>query len=261
MTTNSTHTETPIVGLNADLGESFGAWKMGMDEALLQIVDSANIACGFHAGDPLVMRRTIQAAKANNVDIGAHPSFPDLQGFGRRNMIMAPDELEAAIIYQIAALDGMAKAEGARVVHVKAHGALNNMAAADYALAQVVARAIHAYDPSLVLLSPALSQLSRAGKEQGLRVAEEAFADRAYEEDGSLVSRSKPGAMIHGAEASLAHVKRMLESGGLISASGKVLSTPIHSICVHGDGPDAVNTARLLRDSLRAEGYTLKGLA
>src|SRR5690606_29729868 len=199
---------TPTVGLNADLGESFGPWKMGMDEALLSIIDSANIACGFHGGDPLVMRNTIRTAKANNVDIGAHPSFPDLQGFGRRNMVMPADELEAAIIYQIAALDGMAKAEGTRVVHVKAHGALNNMASADHALATVVARAIHAYDPSLVLLAPALSQLSVAGKEFGLRVAEEAFADRAYEEDGSLVSRSKPGAMIHGAEASLAHVKR-----------------------------------------------------
>lgn len=261
MTTNNNATGKPSVGLNADLGESYGAWTMGMDEELLQIVNSANIACGFHAGDPLVMRRTIRAAKAANVDIGAHPSFPDLVGFGRRNMVMAPDELEAAILYQIAALDGMAKAEGTRVVHVKAHGALNNMAAADAALAEVVVRAIRTYDPKLVLLSPALSELSRVGREQGLQVAEEAFADRAYEEDGKLVARSKPNSMIHGANASLAHVRTMLDSKGLVSASGKVLPTPIHSICVHGDGPDAVNTARLLRDSLLAEGYTLKGLA
>lgn len=245
------------INLNADLGESFGAWSMGADEALLDVVASANIACGFHAGDPLVMRRTVAAAAARGVSIGAHPAFPDLQGFGRRRMDIPPAELEAMLLYQIGALQAMAAAEGTRVSHVKPHGALNNMACADRALADCIARAVRAADRELVLLAPAHSQLVTAGEAAGLRVILEVFADRAYQDDGQLVPRSQPGAMIHGAEASLAHVRRMIEEQAIVSLSGKRLPTPVHSICVHGDNAGAVASASHIRRGLTAAGYTI----
>lgn len=245
------------INLNADLGESFGAWTMGNDGELLRIVGSANLACGFHGGDPLVMRETLRQARAKQVSVGAHPSYPDLQGFGRRPMKMAPDELEAALLYQLAALDGMSRCEGWPVTHVKPHGALNNTACTDRAVAETVVRAIVAYDRDLILLAPALSQLVEAGRAAGLRVVEEVFADRAYQDDGQLVPRGQPGAMIDGAEASLAHVVRMLEAGALVSRDGVRLPTAIGSICVHGDGAEAVATARHLRDGLTALGYEL----
>lgn len=249
------------INLNADLGESFGAWSMGADNDLLDVVGSANIACGFHAGDPAVMRATVRAAAARGVSIGAHPSFPDLQGFGRRRMDIAAAELEAMIIYQIGALQALATAEGARVSHVKPHGALNNMACADAGLAAVVVQAVAAVDRRLILLAPACSQLALAGQAAGLPVALEIFADRAYLDDGQLVPRSQPGAMIHGAEAALAHVLAMLAAGGLVSLSGKVLPTAISSICVHGDGPQAVASAKVIRQGLAAAGYPLQSLA
>jgi UPF0271 protein len=249
------------VNLNADLGESFGAWKMGSDQAMLSIVNSANIACGFHAGDPLVMRQTVRAAIAAGVEIGAHPSYPDLQGFGRRRMDIPADELEAILLYQIAALDGIARTEGARVVHVKVHGALNNMACDDPAIADVVAQAVRRYDETLVLLAPAQSCLSAAGYQAGLKVAEEIYADRAYTDKGQLVPRSQPGSMVHGAQASVAHVQSMLDANALISVTGKQIPTPISSICVHGDGPEAVETAAALRKALTARSCVLQGLA
>ena len=248
------------INLNADLGESFGAWNMGSDRELMRSIDSANIACGFHAGDPLVMRDTLRLAKAAGVSVGAHPSFPDLQGFGRRPMQMKPDELEAALVYQIAALAGMAQGEGMRVGHVKIHGALSNMACADLELARTVVRAVTAFDSGLILLAPALSELCVAGREADLLVIDEIFADRAYLDDGQLVPRSRPDAMIHGAEASFAHVAAMLEAGALISVSGKRLATPIGSICVHGDGPEAVATAAHLRRELERAGWQLRSL-
>ena len=244
------------INLNADLGESFGAWQMGNDPALLDLVGSANVACGFHAGDPLVMRQTVRAARERGVSIGAHPSFPDLQGFGRRRMDIPAAELSAMLIYQIGALQALAAVEGHAVSHVKPHGALNNMACADAQLADVVARAVAAVSRDLILLAPAHSQLALAGTRAGLRVGLEVFADRAYQDDGQLVPRSQPGAMIHGAEASLAHVLRMLDAGGLVSQNGKVLSTAIHSICVHGDGPEAIASAQHIRDGLKSVGYT-----
>ncbi|WHZ10553.1 MAG: Lactam utilization protein LamB [Burkholderiaceae bacterium] len=249
------------VNLNADLGESFGAWTMGSDRELLRSVNSANVACGFHAGDPLVMRNTLRLAKAAGVSVGAHPSFPDLQGFGRRRMQLDPAELEAVLIYQIAALDGMARTEGLRIGHVKAHGALSNMACADPALARTVARAVAAYDARLILLAPALSCLCSAGREAGLAVAEEIFADRAYLDDGQLVPRSRPDAMIHGAAQSLAHVEAMLAEQAIISVTGRRLPTAIGSICVHGDGPDAVATAAHLHAQLEHKGYRLQPLS
>ncbi len=243
------------INLNADLGESFGAWNMGADAAMLEIVTAANVACGFHAGDPLVMERTVAMAKRCGVSIGAHPSFPDLQGFGRRRMDIPPNELEAMLIYQIGALAAIARAQGVAVTHVKPHGALNNMACVDKALADIVARAVHRLDPALILLAPALSQLACAGRDIGLPVVEEVFADRAYMDDGTLVPRSRPGATIHGAEACLAHVRRMLDAGAIVSAGGRFLPVPVQSICVHGDNADAVATARAIRQGLESAGY------
>ncbi len=245
------------LNLNSDLGESFGAWGMGDDHAMLGIVNSANVACGYHAGDPLVMIRTVGLARQNGVSIGAHPSFPDLQGFGRRRMEVPASELEAMIIYQIGALDACARAQGAKVTHVKAHGALSNVASADRKVADVVATAVHRLDRSLILLAPAASQIALAGREIGVPVVEEIFADRAYLDDGNLVPRSRPDAMVHGAAASLAHVMRMVEERALISINGKRIPVDPQSICVHGDNADAVATARALRDGLVNAGYAL----
>ncbi len=250
---------TPI-NLNADLGESFGAWTMGSDAQLLQVIASANIACGFHAGDPVVMRETVHLALANGVSLGAHPAFPDLQGFGRRVMQLSPKELEATLLYQVGALQAMAAAEGGRVTHVKPHGALSNMACADEAMAATVVRAVKALDPQLILLAPALSALERAGEAAGLRVAREVFADRSYQADGQLTPRSLPGAVLHDAADCVRHVQRMLDAGGIVTADGQRLPTPIHSICVHGDGPAAVAAAQAIRAALETAGHRLAGL-
>ena len=251
---------TKTINLNADLGESFGAWKMGEDEALLQVVRSANIACGFHAGDPLVMRHTVRTALAAGVSLGAHPAYPDLQGFGRRPMKMAPAELEAMVIYQVGALAGMAAAEGGRVTHVKPHGALNNQACEDAALADAVARAVKAIDSGLILLAPVLSELYFAGERIGLKVAGEVFADRAYTDAGTLVPRGRPGAVIHDHDKLVGHVLRMLDAGGVVSQSGKVLPGAMDSICVHGDTLGAVESARQLRVALEVRGWHLQTL-
>lgn len=246
-----------LLNLNADLGESFGAWSMGSDEAMLGIVKSANIACGFHAGDPLVMLKTSALAGKNGVSIGAHPAYPDLQGFGRRRMEIPLPELEAMLIYQIGALTACAHVQGQRVTHVKPHGALSNVACADRKVADAVARAVKRLDPTMVLLAPAASQLIFAGRDLGLPVVEEIFADRAYLDDGNLVPRSQPGAMIHGAENSLKHVMRMVEERALISINGKRLPVNPQSICVHGDNADAVATAQAIGDGLVKAGYAL----
>ena len=245
------------LNLNADLGESFGPWKMGSDAAMLRIVNSANVACGYHAGDPPVMLKTVALARDGGVSVGAHPGFPDLQGFGRRRMDIPADELEAMLICQIGALDACARAQGLRVTHVKPHGALSNIACADRKVADVVARAVQRLDPTLILLAPAASQMVLAGRERGLPVVEEIFADRAYLDDGNLVPRSQPGAMVHGAEASLAHVMRMVEEQALVSINGKRIPVEPQSICVHGDNAEAVATAQALRDGLTRAGYLL----
>ncbi len=252
------------INLNADLGESFGAWSMGRDGDMLQLVDSANIACGFHAGDPMVMRQTVAIAKRQGVSIGAHPSFPDLQGFGRRRIDMAPVEVEAMVIYQIGALQGIAAAEQHRVTHVKPHGALNNLACENLDLARCIARAVRAAGSELILLAPALSALVQAGREAGLAVVEEIFADRQYTDEGNLVPRSHPQAMVHGAEASVRYVMAILDGAALVSIHGKRLPCAAGSICVHGDNAEAVATAAAVREALRAAGYslcTLPGLA
>jgi UPF0271 protein len=248
---------TITVNLNADLGEGFGAYDIGDDAAMLDIVASANIACGFHAGDPVVMTRTVRSALARGVSLGAHPSYPDLQGFGRRPLRMAPAEVEAMVAYQIGALAGIAAACGGKITHVKAHGALNNMAAVDEALALAIGRAIKGVDASLVYLASAGSQMAKAGRALDLLTAEEVFADRAYDDDGNLVPRGQPGAMIHDPVVAAANVLRMLEEGVILSVTGKRIPCTVHSVCVHGDEPSAVAMASNLRRTLEAKGVRI----
>ena len=249
------------INLNSDLGEAFGAWPMGDDPAMLDIVASANIACGFHAGDPLVMTRTVRAAQAKGVGIGAHPSYPDLQGFGRRPMALSVAEIEAITTYQIGALIGIAAACGATVGHVKPHGALSNLAAVDAEVALAVARAIKAVDAGLIFLAPTGSAMVAAGQSLGLAVAEEVFADRNYDDDGNLVPRSHPRAMIGDAAEAAANVLRMVKAGTLRSINGKEITCRAQSVSVHGDDPDAVALARSLRRELAAAGVAVVPLA
>ena len=251
---------THRINLNADLGESFGAWKMGDDTALLQVVKSANVACGFHAGDPTVMQATVRQAIAQGVSIGAHPSYPDLQGFGRRVMHMSAKDLEATLLYQIGALQAIALAEGGRVTHVKPHGALHNVACADEAVASTVVKALHKLDSNLILLAPAYSTLAKAAEDAGQPVRYEVFADRTYLDDGQLTPRSREGALIHDSHACVAHVLRMLNAHAIVTANGRHLPCRIDSICVHGDGPEAVATAQAIRVALEAAGYAVEPL-
>lgn len=224
-----------VINLNADMGESFGRYRLGNDEALIRVVKSANIACGFHAGDPNVMADAVALAVRHDVSVGAHPSFHDLHGFGRRVMHVAPREVENLVAYQIGALQAIAAAAGTRVTHVKPHGALNNMAHKDRAYADAIARAIRSVDASLVYVANALSEMVKAGHDAGLRVAEEAYADRTYEDDGQMTSRLKPDAMITDPEAAVRQVMTFLEAGGIVTRSGRVLPTPLRTFCAHGD--------------------------
>jgi UPF0271 protein len=248
---------TRRLNLNSDLGESFGPWKMGSDAAMLRIVNSANVACGYHAGDPAVMLKTVALARDNGVSVGAHPGYPDLQGFGRRRMDIPADELEAMLICQIGALQACCRVQGARLTHVKAHGALYNAAGTDRKVAEVIVRAVQRADPQLILLAAAASLSVQTARERGLPVVEEVFADRAYLDDGNLVPRTQAGAMIHGAEASLAHVMRMVEEQALVSINGKRIPVKPESICVHGDNAEAVATAEALRNGLTRAGCQL----
>src|SRR5688500_16529765 len=212
------------IDLNADLGESFGPWRMGQDEALMASITSAHVACGFHAGDPSVMRQTSRLAKAHGVAVGAHPGFPDLAGFGRREMQISPAEIEDLVLYQVAALAGVAAAEGVRLQHVKAHGALYNMAARDAAIAGAIARAVAAFDPLLILFGLPSSELLREGKKAGLEVAAEIFADRTYEPDGSLTSRRTPGSVIHDATAVVARAVQMVQTRSVQATNGSSIA-------------------------------------
>ncbi len=245
------------INLNSDMGEGFGAYRIGNDNLLLKVVTSANVASGFHAGDPWVMTETMNMARAEGVSIGAHPSFPDLQGFGRRVMHIEPDELKAITLYQIGALDGIARAAGLRVTHTKPHGALNNMACEDAVIAKSIAEAVRAYDPEMILLAPVFSELAKAGREADLPVALEVFADRAYTEEGHLLSRRHEGAVLHEPEDCVANVRRMVEQGGVVSINGKFLPTPFHSICVHGDNALAADSAARVRRCLEDLGCSL----
>ncbi|MCS6778748.1 MAG: 5-oxoprolinase subunit PxpA [Geminicoccaceae bacterium] len=247
------------VDLNSDLGESFGAWKMGEDEAMLGIVSSANVACGFHAGDPLVMWETCRLAKANGVAVGAHPSFLDLWGFGRRPIQgERPQDIMRQCVYQIGALQAVAAAVGHRVTHVKPHGSLGNMAAEDDGLALAVAEATALCGRELVLVAMPGSALERAGERKGLRVAREVFADRAYDDRGMLVSRKLPGAVLHDAEEAARRILRMLEEQAITSQSGKKIPARIDTICVHGDNPAAVAMARAIRAALERANVAIR---
>jgi UPF0271 protein len=248
------------IDLNSDLGESFGPWPMGQDAALMASISSANVACGFHAGDPTSMRTTIALAKRSGVAIGAHPGFPDLVGFGRREMTVAPAEVEDLVLYQVSALSGMAAAQGMTLQHVKAHGALYNMACRDRALAEAIARAVAALDSSLILFGLPKSELLMAGERAGLRVAGEVFADRAYERDGSLASRRKPGSVIHDPAAVVERAVRMVRDHQVVALDGSVIALDADTICLHGDTPGAADLARAVRAGLEAAGITVASL-
>jgi len=245
------------IDLNSDLGESFGAWRMGNDTALLAIVSSANIACGFHGGDPDIMRGTVAMAVEHDVAIGAHVSLPDLQGFGRREMAVTPNEAYALTLYQIGALHGFAQAAGTRLRHVKPHGALYNMAARDVKLAAAIARAVRDFDPALCLFGLANSALIDAGKAMNLPVAAEAFADRRYRADGSLQPRREPDAMIQESDEAIAQAMGMAREGRVRAVDGSVVALQADTLCVHGDGNHAVDFARELRAALEAAGIGL----
>ena len=246
------------IDLNSDLGESFGPWPMGQDDELMRSITSANVACGFHAGDPGVMRRTIALALQHGVAVGAHPGFPDLVGFGRRELQASAQEIEDFVLYQVSALAGLAAAAGVRLQHVKAHGALYNMAARDRDVAAAVARGTAAFDRELVLFGLPNSELLREGQKAGLRVAAEVFADRAYEPDGSLASRRKPGSVLHNDDAVVARAVRMARSGEVMATDGSVIQVKADTICVHGDTPGAADLARRVRSGLEAAGIRVQ---
>jgi len=249
------------IDLNADAGESFGVYQLGNDEALLRSVTSVNIACGCHAGDAGVMRRTVRMAVEAGVTIGAHPGFPDLQGFGRRELNMAAREVEDLVLYQVAALAGIAAAEGTRLRHVKPHGALYNMAAQDGELASAVAAAVAAFDRSLVMVGPPGSQLVSVAARVGLKVAAEAFADRAYRADGSLVPRHVSGAVIDDPTTVIQRALRLVRAGEVMAADGVVVSLKPDTICVHGDTPQAATIAARLRRGLTDAGVLVAPLS
>ena len=240
--------------LNSDLGESLGAWRMGDDDAMLGIVSSANVACGFHAGDPLIMTRTVRTALARGVEVGAHVGFPDVQGFGRRVMQLDTEELAAMVTYQLGALAGIARAAGHRMTHMSFHGALGNMAAADAALAQPLVRAVAAFDPALIISSSSSRAIEDAAAASGLRVATTFLADRAIGDDGLLVPRKLPGAVIHEPAAVLERVRLLLAEGVVITHTGQRLALRPHSILVHGDTPGAVTLARAVRQAVEQAG-------
>jgi 5-oxoprolinase (ATP-hydrolysing) subunit A len=246
--------------MNCDMGESFGPWTMGADDQVMPNITSANVACGAHAGDPRVMRRTVRAAKAHGVSVGAHPGFADLQGFGRREIRADPSEVEDSLIAQIGALAAIARAEGVPLRHVKAHGALYNMAARDRALADAIARAVMAFDPSLIMFGLPKSPMIDAGMAAGLRVAAEGFADRSYEPDGSLTPRSRPGAVIHDAAVVVERAVRMARDGVVLTPGGKEIPLAVDTICVHGDTPGAPELTKRIRAGLEAAGIQVKHL-
>jgi 5-oxoprolinase (ATP-hydrolysing) subunit A len=245
------------IDLNADLGEGYGRWSIGDDAALLGLVSSANIACGFHAGDPLIMQHVVERAKAAGVDVGAHVGFPDLQGFGRRVMQVDIPDLLAMVTYQLGALSGIARVAGCRMSHMSFHGALGNMAAVDAALAWPLVRAVAAFDPDLIVVSSTSAAIEAAAAAAGLRVATTFLADRAYDDRGLLVSRKLPGAVIHDPSAVLERVMRLLREGHVVTANGAKLPIKAQSILLHGDTPGAIELAKSIRTAVEAAGGTI----
>ena len=249
------------VDLNCDMGEGFGPYKMGNDEEILDYVTSANIACGFHAGDPSTMRKTVKLALEKGVGIGAHPGFQDLSGFGRRNMAVSQREAYDIVVYQIGALNGFIKAEGGRMQHVKPHGALYNQAARDKDLSEAIAEAVYAVNPDLILFGLSGSELVKAGKKAGLRTAEEVFADRTYQADGSLSNRKEANALIEKEDIAIQQAVRMIKEGVVISTDGSSVPIVANTICIHGDGINALPFARSISMKLSTSGIALKKIS
>ena len=249
------------VDLNSDMGEGFGAWRIGDDAAILKIVTSANVACGFHAGDPEVMARTFATAKANGVAVGAHPGYADLAGFGRRVIPHSAGEIERLVAYQIGAAMALSTYAGHPITYVKAHGALGNLTQTDAEVAGAVSRAIKAVDPRLMCLAIALGHQDRIARDMGLTVMSEIFADRAYTPEGHLVSRALPGAVIHDPAEAAARVVRMVRAGAIETVAGTSLPTPVDSICVHSDTPTSIGIAGAVRQGLEAAGFVLRRFA
>jgi 5-oxoprolinase (ATP-hydrolysing) subunit A len=245
------------VDLNCDMGESFGAWSMGADAAILPHVTSVNIACGFHAGDPSVMRATVHAAAALGLAIGAHPGLPDLLGFGRRSMAVSPAEAYDMVVYQVGAMQAVARAAGTTLAHVKPHGALYNMAAADDALADAIARAVRDVDAALVLVGLSGSNSIDAGVRLGLRTAREVFADRHYRANGSLVPRSSPHALVTDVSVAVSRALRMVRTGRVTASDGTEIAVVAETICIHGDAPGASAFAQQIRSALHADGIAV----
>ena len=248
------------IDLNSDLGESFGNYTLGMDERILELISSANIACGFHAGDPDVMHRTVQLALKNNVALGAHPGFPDLVGFGRRTMGVSPQEVYTMMVYQIGALNGFIKAEGGKMQHVKPHGALYNMAAKDKKLAEAIAESLYKIDPELILFGLAGSEMIHAAKRIGIRAIEEVFADRTYQKDGTLTPRSQANSMITDDQKAIAQVLKMVQEKRVTSVNGDDIPLQADTICVHGDGEHALNFAKKIKEKLEEANILVKSI-
>jgi 5-oxoprolinase (ATP-hydrolysing) subunit A len=248
------------IDINSDLGESFGAYTIGNDAGLMRSITSANVAAGFHAGDPSVLRDTIRLARDSEVAVGAHPGFPDLAGFGRRELHVTPREAEDLVLYQVAAVVGVASAEGVTVQHVKPHGALFNMAVKSAELSAAIARAVAAIDRSLILFGLPGSEILAAGRAAGLRVAAEMFADRAYEPDGSLMSRRKPGAVIHDDAAVVARAVKMVRERSVVASDGTVVPLDADTICVHGDTPGSDRLAASLRAAFESAGIIVRAI-
>ena len=249
-----------LVDLNSDLGESFGRYTIGNDEKIIPLITSANVACGYHASDPVVMTQTIQRAKEAGIGIGAHPGLPDLMGFGRRSMAISNEEAKAYTLYQISALGGMCKAARVKLEHVKLHGALYNMAAKDYELSKAICEAIYEYDKDLIVMGLSGSEMIKAANDCGLKAASEVFADRAYEEDGTLVNRRKAGAMIEDEDEAIKRVVRMVKEGKVTSITGKDMEMKAVSICVHGDGEKALLFVEKIRKALAEEEIEIRHL-
>lgn len=248
------------VDLNSDLGESFGAYQMGQDEAIIPLISSANVACGYHAGDPLVMASTLAEIKKSSCQVGAHPGFYDLMGFGRRNLDVSNEEAKAYVIYQIGALNAFCQSVGLELQHVKLHGALYNMAAKNYSLSRAICEGIASVNPDVIILGLSGSETIRAAKEVGLRSALEVFADRAYEEDGSLVARTKNGAMIDDEDLAIHRVIRMIKEKKVEAITGKDIDIQADSICVHGDGKKALLFVEKIREALQRENISILSL-
>ncbi|WP_085506410.1 LamB/YcsF family protein [Thalassobacillus devorans] len=243
-----------IIDLNCDMGESFGTYQKGRDEEILEHITSANVACGFHAGDFTTMRKTTEMAMEKGVGIGAHPGLPDLMGFGRRNIDISPQEAYELVVYQIGALNGFVKAEGGSLQHVKPHGALYNMAAKRQDLSEAIAEAVYKVDPELVLFGLAGSELVKAGKQAGLRTASEVFSDRTYQEDGTLTSRKEQNALLTDYEEAVSQVIRMVKEKKVHTIQGKDIDVQADTICIHGDGENALDFAKYINRALKESG-------